>query len=211
MEKPSEEPWQDASSGGSAHPEREPRLDALIKGFSSENEEVARQLIPELYNQLRELAHKKLRYQRKNHTLNTTALVHEAYLKLSRHEYKVWESRGHFMATAAQVMRHLLINYAEKRSALKRGSGINNVSLDAIPEVIDDERADLLLALDDALERLADFDQRGAQIVELKFFGGFTQVEIADLLGVTERTVRRSWVLAKTWIQKELRQEEILL
>lgn len=189
----------------------EAQFAALIKSFRAEDEAVARQLIPELYNQLRELAHHKLQYQRRNHTLNTTALVHEAYLKLSRQENKVWESRGHFMATAAQVMRHLLINYAEKRNAQKRGSGINKISLDTIPEVIDDERADLLLALDDALERLADFDQRGAQIVELKFFGGFTQVEIADLLGVTERTVRRSWVLAKTWIQKEMKQDEVLL
>ncbi len=213
MENSKEDPRKDASNPA---PEENPLDDeaqfaALIKSFSAEDEAIAHQLIPELYTQLRELAHQKLRYQRKNHTLNTTALVHEAYIKLSRQENKVWESRGHFMATAAQVMRHLLINYAEKRNAQKRGSGVNKVSLDAIPEVIDTERAELLLALDDALERLADFDQRGAQIVELKFFGGFTQVEIADLLGVTERTVRRSWVLAKTWIQKELKQEEILL
>ena len=191
--------------------EAEAQLNILMQSIQTENEAVARLLVPQLYEKLRELAHHKLKYQRKNHTLNTTALVHEAYIKLSKQENKVWESRGHFMATAAQVMRHLLINYAEKRNAQKRGGGADRVSLDAIPEVIDDERAELLLGLDDALERLAEFDGRGAKIVELKFFGGFTQVEIADMLGVTERTVRRSWVLAKTWIQKELKAENVLL
>lgn len=188
----------------------EHRLEELIQGFQAENKEAVHQLIPQLYDKLRELAHQKLRSQRKNHTLNTTALVHEAYIKLSKSENKLWESRAHFIATAAQVMRHLLINYAEKRNAQKRGGGQANIPLDAIPEVIDTERAELLLSLDEALRQLATFDERGAQIVELKFFGGLTQVEIAELLGVTERTVRRSWVLAKTWIQKELKREDIL-
>ena len=191
-------------------PGDEHRLEELMQGFQAEDKEAVHQLIPQLYDKLRELAHQKLRSQRKNHTLNTTALVHEAYIKLSKDENKIWESRAHFIATAAQVMRHLLINYAEKRNAQKRGGGQANVPLDAIPEVIDTERAELLLSLDEALGQLATFDERGAQIVELKFFGGLTQVEIAELLGVTERTVRRSWVLAKTWIQKELKREDIL-
>ena len=190
--------------------EADQQLQKLIKGFHAENSETVRELLPQLYSNLRELAHQKLRYQRKNHTLNTTALVHEAYIKLTKQENKVWESRSHFMATAAQVMRHVLINYAEKRNAQKRGGGKANVSLDAIPEVIDHTRAELFLSLDEALSKLADFDERGAKIVELKFFGGLTQVEIAELLGVTERTVRRSWVLAKTWIQKEMKREDIL-
>lgn len=191
-------------------PDDDHRLGELVKGFRADNQETVEELIPQLYANLREIAHQKLRYQRKNHTLNTTALVHEAYIKLSKQEHKTWESKGHFMATAAQVMRHLLINYAEKRNAKKRGGGQPDLSFDAVPEVIDTQRADLLLALDEALTKLAEFDERGAKIVELKFFGGLTQVEIAELLGVTERTIRRSWVLAKTWIQKELKSEEFL-
>lgn len=191
-------------------PDDDAQLERLVNGFRANNKEAVQHLIPQLYGNLRELAHQKLRYQRKNHTLNTTALVHEAYIKLTKQENKVWESRSHFMATAAQVMRHLLINYAEKRNAQKRGGGQANIPLDAVPEVIDTERAELLLALDETLEKLAAFDERGAKIVELKFFGGLTQVEIAELLGVTERTVRRSWVLAKTWIQKEMKREDIL-
>ena len=191
-------------------PEDERHLEAFLKGFRTDDKAAARQLMPQLYTQLRSLAHNKLQYQRKNHTLNTTALVHEAYLKLSQDENKVWESRGHFMATAATVMRHVLINYAEKRNAQKRGGGQANLSLESIPEVIDAQRADLLLGLDEALERLAAFDERGAKIVELRFFGGLTQVEIAELLGVTERTVRRSWMLAKTWIRKEMDENDIL-
>ena len=191
-------------------PDEAHQLDALMNDLRAENTEAVQQLIPQLYDNLRQLAHQKLRYQRKGLTLNTTALVHEAYIKLSKNENKVWESKGHFMATAAQVMRHLLINYAEKRNAQKRGGGQANIPLEAIPEVIDPERAELLLALDEVLGQLATFDERGAKIVELKFFGGLTQVEIAELLGITERTVRRNWVLAKTWIQKELKREDIL-
>ncbi len=185
-------------------------LRAFMEGFHFEDGNVARHLVPLLYDELRTLASQKLRYQRSNHTLNTTALVHEAYIKLSKQEDQGWQSKGHFMATATQIMRHVLINYAEKRNAQKRGGGNSDVHLDAVPEVIDEQRADLLIGLDEALQRLSAFDQRGAQIVELRFFGGFTQVEIAEMLGVTERTVRRNWLIAKTWIQKELKREDLL-
>lgn len=182
----------------------------LIRGIEAKDNELMSHLIPQLYEQLRALARKKLQFERKNHTLNTTALVHEAYITLSKQDKQSWNSHGQFLAATAHIMRYVLISYAEKRNAQKRGGDYTTVPLDAIPDVIDDERAELLLNLDEALERLAAFDQRGAKIVELKFFGGLTQVEIAEYLGITERTVRRNWVLAKTWIQKELGKEDIL-
>ena len=195
---------------GDTFEDEDHNLQSLLQELQEGDRPIDHRMISQLYEELRELAHKKLRYQRRNHTLNTTALVHEAYLKLSSQEDKVWNDRGHFMATAAQVMRHVLINYAEKRNTLKRGGDRIKMSLDTLPEVIDEQQAELLLGLNEALDRLAQFDERGARIVELQFFGGFSQVEIAEMLGVTDRTVRRSWLLAKTWIQKELKREDVL-
>ena len=185
-------------------------LTQLLEGLRADDEAAVRRFVPQLYEELRRLAHQKLRYERANHTLNTTALVHEAYIKLSDQEDVVWQSRSHFLATAARIMRHLLINYAEKRKAQKRGGGKATLSLDSVPDVITEERADLLLGLDEALKRLADFDERGASVVEYRFFGGLSQPEIASLLGISERTVRRSWVMAKTWIQQELQDARLL-
>ena len=189
------------------------KLDAsfldFLKELPSDYQEALERLIPILYDELRQIAHQRLSFERNDHTLNTTALVHEVYIKLAKRETE-WQSRGHFLATASKIMRQLLINYAEKRNAKKRGGGMKNVPLDDVPEVITNERAEMLLSLDEALQKLAEFDKRGAQIIEYRFFGGLSQVEIAKLLGVTERTVRRSWVMAKTWIQQEMQNPEIL-
>ncbi|MFK7848051.1 MAG: ECF-type sigma factor [Rhodothermales bacterium] len=188
----------------------DPTLGKVLAGFQADNPALVKQLVPRLYQELRQLAHKKLYFERKNHTLNTTALVNEAYIKLSNQKETQWQSQEHFMATAARIMRHLLINYAERRNAQKRGGGKADLSLDEIPDVIDDERAEVLLRLEEALKALATFDERGAQIVEYRFFGGLSQQEIVDIMGISERTVRRSWMMAKTWIQKELQNNEVL-
>lgn len=161
-------------------------------------------LTPLLYDELRQLAHRKLRYERDGHTLNTTALVHEAYLGLVDGRRATWQDRAHFMAAAAQTMRYILLHYAERRRALKRGGGASHVSLDDTHPVLTDERADELLALGEALDRLAAFDPEGARIVEYRFFAGLTQSEIAAVTGLSERTVRRHWVRAKTWMRREL-------
>ena len=162
------------------------------------------QLTPLLYDELRRLAHPKLCYERKHHTLNTTALVHEAYLKLVDQTRASWQSRAHFLAAAAQTMRYILLHYAERRRALKRGGDAQKVPFDDVHDEITEERADELLALDETIQRLADFDPQGAQIVEYRFFGGLTQPEIGEVMGLSERTVRRRWLRAKAWIQREL-------
>ena len=182
---------------------------SFLEGLPDDYQEALQRLVPVLYDELREIAHQRLRYERDNHTLNTTALVHEVFIKLSKHD-ALWQSRGHFLATASKIMRQLLINYAEKRNAQKRGGGQSTLSLESVPEVITDERAEMLIELNEALKKLAEFDERGAQIIEYRFFGGLSQPEIANLMGISERTVRRSWVMAKTWIQQELKNDRIL-
>ena len=164
-------------------------------------------LLPMLYDELHRLARHKLRYESRNHTLNTTALVHEAYLRLVNKDEATWENRIHFLASAAKTMRYVLLSYAEKRRTLKRGGGAVTLSLDDVPEALSDEMADEILNLEEALCQLAEFDQRGAQVVEYRYFGGLTEKEIADLMGVSVRTVRRSWFMAKNWLRNALEDE----
>lgn len=180
----------------------------LQEALSETHNEELEALVTTLYEELRTIAHQRLKYERSHHTLNTTALVHEAYENLSKREVE-WKSKQHFLATASKVMRHVLINYAEKKNAQKRGGKVQTLSLDIVPDAISEERAEMLLGLDEALQRLAKFDPRGAQIVEYRFFGGLNQSEIATLLGVTERTVHRAWVMAKTWIKQEMKSQNL--
>lgn len=189
------------------HSQRKEDLTAILNQLDDGDEVVANQLVPIVYDELRRIAHNKLRFERGNHTLNTTALVHEAYLKMNRKEGKTWQSRVHFMAVASTVMRHILINYAEMKRAVKRGSGATHVSIDDVPIAIDDERAEELIALDEALKKLNAFDENGAKMVEYRFFGGLTQKEIAEVMGISERTVRRHWIVAKSWIKREVMQD----
>ncbi len=177
---------------------------ALLADLQAGRQSAMNQLAPLLYDELRRLAHHKLRYERAHHTLNTTALVHEAYLGLVEQTQATWQSRAHFLAAAAQTMRFILLHYAEKRRALKRGGEAVGVPLDDLHEAITEERADELLALNEALKRLADFDPQGASIVAYRYFAGLTQGEIAEVMGLSERTVRRRWLRAKTWIRREL-------
>lgn len=166
-------------------------------------------LAPLVYEQLKRIAHRQLRAEPVGHTLSTTALVHEAYLKLVDQTRAEWQDRGHFYAVASGAMRRILMDYARRYRAARRGGGDNGrvlrpVALDEadIPVA---ERADALVALDEALERLARFDGRQARVVECRFFGGLTEEETAAALGISQRTVAREWVTARGWLYQELR------
>lgn len=160
-------------------------------------------LVPELYGELRRMAHRQLRAERGDHTLSTTALVHEAYLKLARLDRIDWQGRAHFFAEAARAMRRILVDYAVQRRALKRGGGRTRVTLgDAA--AFTDQDADQLLALHEALDRLALERPRHAQVVECRFFAGMSLAEVADVLGLSPATVKRDWQLARAWLNREL-------
>jgi RNA polymerase sigma factor (TIGR02999 family) len=163
-----------------------------------------------VYAELRELAHHHRQRWEGNETLNTTSLVHEAYLKLVHHSDASWEARAHFMAAASRAIRHVLINYARNRKALKRGGELQRVELSAgdfpaVPGALShDQDLETLIALDEALSRLADRSERQSRIVECRFFGGMTVKETAAALGVSAPTVVRGWALAQAWLYREL-------
>jgi RNA polymerase sigma factor (TIGR02999 family) len=173
-------------------------------------------LIPLVYAELRTIAHRQLRRERDGHTLNTTGLVHEAYLKLARQHGAQWQDRGQFFAVAARVMRRVLIDYARRHLAAKRAEAQHWAPLAATADsqqsgakssetfVPGQERAEVLMELDEALTRLAALDERLVRVVECRFFGGLTEEETATALGVTARTVRRDWIKAKGWLQRAL-------
>jgi RNA polymerase sigma factor (TIGR02999 family) len=160
-------------------------------------------LMPLVYDELRALAHRQLRRFRPGQTLNTTALVHEAYLKLVEPARVDWNDRSHFLAIAATAMRYIVVDHARRRGAQKRGGGVHHASLDASDLGIEG-RAVETLALDQAIERLAAVSSRLARLVELLFFGGLTEAEAAGLLGVSERTVRRDWRKARAFLSRVL-------
>lgn len=159
--------------------------------------------LPRVYDELRHLAANYLRRERPDHTLQPTALVHEAYLRLVDQKKINWANRAQFMAIAARMMRRILVNHAVARKTSKRGSGVPQLSLDAALNVFD-RQAVSTLALNDALHELEGLDPRQAKIVELRFFGGLTVPETADLLGVSPATVKREWNVAKLWLEREM-------
>ncbi len=161
-------------------------------------------LLPLVYDELRRVAHRQLGRERPGHTLSTTALVHEAYLRLVDQTRARWVDRAHFFAVAAGVMRRILVDYARRFRAAKRGGDAQHVDLD-LAQVSLDERSEMLINLDEALGRLAELNPRLSQVVECRFFGGMTEEETAEALGVTDRTVRRDWIKAKAWLSRELR------
>lgn len=167
-------------------------------------------LIPLVYQELNRLAHARLRREPDGHTLNTTALVHEAWLRLADQRRVEWQSRQHFFAVASEAMRRILIDHAKRHRATKRGAGAPHLPLEAIADrvagqdIMTDDQADELVALDEALHRLAAFNPEGARIIQYRFFGGLSHPEIAGVLGISERTVRRVWVAAKAWLRQEL-------
>ena len=168
-------------------------------------------LAPLVYEQLRRIAHRHLRAEPAGHTLSTTALVHEAYLKLVDQTRAEWQDRGHFFAVASRAMRRILVDYARRYRAARRGGGDDAAPVRPIPlddtEIPIAERAEILVALDEALERLARFDERQARVVECRFFGGLTEEETAAALGISQRTVAREWVTARGWLYQELRRD----
>ena len=161
-------------------------------------------LVPLLYDELRRIAHYRLRAEQTGHTLETTGLVHEAYLRLAGSERLELADRAHLLAVAAQAMRHVLIDSAVRRKAGKRGGGVATVSLDDVP-VVDAARSDELLALDEALTRLGAIDARQAKVVECRFFGGMSIEDTAAALDLSPATVKRDWALARAWLNRELR------
>jgi len=160
-------------------------------------------LIPLVYEELRRLAAHYLRGERSDHTLQPTALVHEAYLRLTRLTELDWQSRSHFFAIAATVMRRILVDYARTKRANKREAARDAVSLEEAL-VVSPERANELIALDDALDRLSKLHDRQSKIVELRFFGGLSEEETGELLGISARTVKRDWRAAKAWLYNEV-------
>jgi RNA polymerase sigma factor (TIGR02999 family) len=176
----------------------------LLIAWSNGDEEAHEQLMPLVYEELRRLAHRHLGRERAGHTLQTTALVHEAYLRLIDQKEVRWQNRAHFFAVAAQMMRRILVDYARSRRFAKRGGGAQQVSLDEAMVVSNGRAADVV-ALDEALNALAEFDVRKSRMVELRFFGGLSIEETAEVLKVSPGTVMRDWTLAKAWLQRELR------
>ena len=160
-------------------------------------------LLPLVYDELHRLAACYMRGERPSHTLQTSALVNEAYLRLVGAEDIRWENRAHFFAIAAQVMRRILIDHARRRDQQKRGGDMRRIDLDEAM-IVSDERATEVIALDDALNSLAEFDPRKSQIVELRFFGGMSIDETAEVLQVSPGTVMRDWTLAKAWLLREI-------
>jgi RNA polymerase sigma factor (TIGR02999 family) len=160
-------------------------------------------LMPLVYNEMRRLAHGYLRRERAGHTLQSTALVHEAYLRLTRNALPQWQNRAHFFGTAANLMREILIEHARSHNASKRGGGALNLEIDEVDEPC--ERPDLnLVALDDALNDLARIDPQQGRIVELRFFAGLSIQDIAEVLDISESTVKRDWNTARIWLFREL-------
>lgn len=163
----------------------------------------AESLFPLLYEELRRIAHRQLSGERDGHTLSTTALVHEAYFKLAGQTRTQFSSRAHFLSVAARAMRRVLVTHARKVRAEKRGGEWRRLDLDEVDIPVDD-RAEALVVLDGALHRLSMLNPRLSQVVECRFFGGMTELETAEALGVTERTVRRDWIKAKGWLLRDL-------
>lgn len=180
------------------------RVTALLAAAGDGNVDALDRLVPLVYDELRRIAHAKLRRERPDHTLNTTALVHEAYLRLVEQTRVRWRDRAHFYGVAAQAMRRILVNHAHARRAAKRGGGAQPVPLDESLLALDDRQIDELIALDEALARLRAFNPRGARVVEYRFFAGLTYEEVAPLLDVSVITVRRAWNAARTWLRREL-------
>jgi RNA polymerase sigma factor (TIGR02999 family) len=165
------------------------------------------QLTPLVYDELHRLAHRYMGHERPGHTLQTSALVNEVYLRLIDSSHVRWQNRAHFFAVSAQLMRRILVDFARQRHNLKRGGAARQVSLDEALLVSHESSADLV-ALDDALKTLASLDARQSQVVELRFFGGLSVEETAEVLHVSEGTVRRDWSIAKAWLYRELSNED---
>lgn len=189
-------------------PTHSKQLGELFLNWGNGDRESLDEILPLIYDELRRLARYHLRQQRPNHTLQTTALVHEAYLRLSRETSLVVENRTHFLGLAGQLMRWILVDYERKRRTAKRGAGALQLSLDGplasgLPEA---PRIDLL-ALDSALDKLAKLDEQQSRIIELRYFAGLSIQDTAQFLGISPATVKRSWTSARAWLLREIKQQ----
>jgi RNA polymerase sigma factor (TIGR02999 family) len=176
----------------------------LLEAWNRGDQAALDQLMPLVYTELRQMARRYMSGQPTGHTLQTTALIHEAYLKLAGQSDVHWQNRSHFFAVAATAMRHILVNHALARKTEKRGGNFQKVSLDQAAFVSDERYAELV-ALDEALTRLATFDERKSRIVELRYFGGMSLEETAEVLKISVETVKRDWRMAKLWLLSELK------
>ena len=175
----------------------------LLADWSHGDDAAFAKLTPLIYEELRRIAHRHMGGQRPDHTLQTTALVNEAYLRLADQTNPNWQSRAHFFAVAARAMRQILVSYARSNRAQKRGGGALKIELDEAA-IVSPEQSKEIVDLHEALERLGTLDSRKAQVVELKFFGGLNYDEIAEVLKIARMTVRRDWEFAKLWLYTEL-------
>ncbi|MEP6922208.1 MAG: sigma-70 family RNA polymerase sigma factor [bacterium] len=173
----------------------------LLVAWGSGDQAARDELMPLVYEELRRLAHQCVRRERPDHTLQTSALLNEAYLRLVDQKNIQWQDRAHFFGIAARLMRQVLVDYARKRRYAKRGGDAHRVPLDEAM-IVSEERAADVVALDDALKSLAEIDPRQSQIVELRFFGGLSIEETAEVLSVSPGTVMRDWTLAKAWLRR---------
>jgi RNA polymerase sigma-70 factor, ECF subfamily len=187
-----------------------PTVTHLLALASAGDETALDRAFPLIYNELRGVARRQLRRRSEGYTLTSVALVHEAYIRLVDQTRVQWRDRAHFLAVAAMAMRRILIDGARRRRAVRRGGDARRVTLAMIDVATPDEHADLLLALDSALSRLATLDERQARVVECRFFGGLTEEETAAALGIGLRTVKRDWAKARSWLYLELYPEAVL-
>lgn len=182
------------------------QLTQLLVAWGDGDQSALDQLMPLVYEELHRLAHRYMAQERPEHTLQTSALVNEAYVRLIDQRNVQWQNRAQFFAIAATSMRRILVGYARSRKRVKRGAGAFQITLDEA--ILSEERAAEMLALDEALENLAAVDQRKSQVVELRFFGGLSIDETAEVLKVSPGTVMRDWTLAKAWLKREVMRNE---
>jgi RNA polymerase sigma factor (TIGR02999 family) len=175
----------------------------ILEAVGAGDEHAAEKLLPLVYEELRRLAAARMAHMPPGQTLQPTALVHEAWLRLVGAQQEHWNSRGHFFAAAAEAMRRILVERARRRSAEKHGGGLRRVDLDRV-NIAEEANSDLLLVLDEALTALAERDPTAAQLIKLRFFAGLPNVQAAELLGVPERTAKRAWAYARAWLYQEI-------
>ena len=187
------------------HSQNSRNITRMLKDWSGGNRDALDELLPFVYNELHRQASRYLKKERGDHTLQTTALIHEAYMKLIDQSEVEWQNRAHFFAIAAQTMRRILVDYARTRKREKRGGDDVKLQLDDAINVSTKEKSIDLVALDEALDRLAEFDERQSRVVELRYFSGMTEEETAEVLGTSPATVRRDWNMAKAWLFHQLK------
>lgn len=197
-------------SEGKSHTRQ--RVTRLLQASQAGDQQAINNLMPLVYDEMKSIARQKLRFERNGHTLDTTALVHEAYFKLINHDAVEWQSRAHFLGVAALAMKRILINYAEYKRAVKRGGDYSRINIDEIDNpdatMIPDSMAEEILTLNEALKKMEKFNERGSRVVEYHFFGGLTWEEISTVMGVAPITVRRSWNAARLWLSREMNQQK---